>query len=395
MQTICAELELGERLLTETVERYGAGAVHGAMDYVCDAVGRAHRAGARGDFPTASGRARTRSTATASTTRRSTGSTSGSSSAAAAPRSTSAARRARRARASTRTALDVEDDRRHRASSTCSTRAGRSRRARPAASTSSSPRARCVSALPPDGAVFAYWEQSQVDASRRFCARSRRRSGAAAMAGDRGSADIHNANGLLPDGTPWVSVAQCGGEVGPFGANRHGDADSQMLSYQANGIGAAVGGDRVRRPGRRAPPRDRRPTRRARATTGAAPRWSATRCGCSPPSTTSCRCATSAPRGFGVHGRRRRDAREGSGSGSLPRAASTALTSTGPDAYRDGDPGGRGARSRRRTARPRRRVRVLRTACPRGTRAPMARLRYVTNGGGGCGDPLRARARAR
>ena len=37
MQTICAELELGERLLSETVERYGPEAVHGAMRYVCDA----------------------------------------------------------------------------------------------------------------------------------------------------------------------------------------------------------------------------------------------------------------------------------------------------------------------------------------------------------------------
>ena len=37
MQTLCAELELGERLLTETVERYGVDAVHGAMAYVCDA----------------------------------------------------------------------------------------------------------------------------------------------------------------------------------------------------------------------------------------------------------------------------------------------------------------------------------------------------------------------
>ncbi len=101
------------------------------------------------------------------------------------------------------------------------------------------PEGTCVNALPPDGAVFAYWEQSQtiISAVLRALAQA---VGPAAMAGDRGSADIHNANGLLPDGTPWVSVAQCGGEVGPFGANRHGDADSQMLSYQANGIGVAA-----------------------------------------------------------------------------------------------------------------------------------------------------------
>jgi N-methylhydantoinase B len=60
------------------------------------------------------------------------------------------------------------------------------------------------------------------------------------MAGDRGGTGIHNAFGTRADGSPWVSVAQCGGEIGPFGANRHGDADSQMFSYLANGIGVAA-----------------------------------------------------------------------------------------------------------------------------------------------------------
>jgi N-methylhydantoinase B len=45
---------------------------------------------------------------------------------------------------------------------------------------------------------------------------------------------------VRPDGSPWISAAQVGGEIGAYGANRHGDADSQMLSYQANGIGVAV-----------------------------------------------------------------------------------------------------------------------------------------------------------
>ena len=39
---------------------------------------------------------------------------------------------------------------------------------------------------------------------------------------------------------PWVSAAQLGGELGPFGATEHGDADTWMLSYQANGIVGAV-----------------------------------------------------------------------------------------------------------------------------------------------------------
>jgi hypothetical protein len=54
--------------------------------------------------------------------------------------------------------------------------------------------------------------------------------GERAIAGDRGGTDIHNAFGLRPDGTPWVSAAQCGGEVGPFGATRHGDGATQMFS---------------------------------------------------------------------------------------------------------------------------------------------------------------------
>ena len=96
-----------------------------------------------------------------------------------------------------------------------------------------------MSALPPDGAVFLYYEQNQVmiaallRASRRRSARRRSPATAAAPRSTRPSAPT-------PDGTPWVSAAQCGGEIGPFGANAHGDADSQMLSYLANGIAVAV-----------------------------------------------------------------------------------------------------------------------------------------------------------
>jgi N-methylhydantoinase B len=45
---------------------------------------------------------------------------------------------------------------------------------------------------------------------------------------------------MLPDGTPWMSAAQLGGEIGGFGANQYGDADSQVLSYMANGIAPAI-----------------------------------------------------------------------------------------------------------------------------------------------------------
>jgi N-methylhydantoinase B len=101
------------------------------------------------------------------------------------------------------------------------------------------PEGTVISALPPDGAVFAYWEQNQVILSAMLRALNQA-VGEAALAGDHGCADIHNANGVLADGTPWISAAQVGGEIGAYGGNRHGDADSQMLSYQANGIGVAV-----------------------------------------------------------------------------------------------------------------------------------------------------------
>src|SRR5262249_60984126 len=101
---------------------------------------------------------------------------------------------------------------------------------------------------PGGGGVSAYDEQNQVMMSALLGALAGG-VGRAAMAGDRGGTDIHNAHGVLPDGTPWVSAAQCGGEIGPFGANRHGDADCQMLSYQANGIAVAGRADESPRPG--------------------------------------------------------------------------------------------------------------------------------------------------
>ena len=101
------------------------------------------------------------------------------------------------------------------------------------------PEGTIVSALPPDGAVFLYYEQNQAMMAALLRAFAQAL-GPAALAGDHGGTEIHMAFGAHADGTPWVSVAQCGGEIGPFGANAHGDADSQMLSYLANGIAVAA-----------------------------------------------------------------------------------------------------------------------------------------------------------
>jgi N-methylhydantoinase B len=237
MLSIVAELDLGERLLVETIERYGAPAVHGAMAYACDAAGE-RMATALAAIPDGTWVGED--------------------------------------------LIDCDaagDDEEYRVRVTVTKRGGRaevdfsgtSRQARTCINatpldakttvgiafkylfdpegwfTSGAMRAvdlvipegTVVSALPPDGAVFAYWEQSQVMLSAVLRALAQA-VGEAAIAGDRGSADIHSANGVRPDGSPWISAAQVGGEIGAYGANRHGDADSQMLSYQANGIGVAV-----------------------------------------------------------------------------------------------------------------------------------------------------------
>lgn len=237
MQTVCAGLALGDRLLTETVGRYGFDAVQGAIRYVCDAAAermsealkaipdgewegedaadcdgvddseefrvrvRVVKRGDRAevDFSGTSRQARTSINATALDAKTTVGVAFKYLFDPRTPFSSGAWRN-----------IDIV-----------------------------LPEGTVVSALPPDGAVFLYYEQSQVmlGALLRALAKA---VGPKAIAGDRGTTDIHNASGVHPDGTPWVSAAQLGGELGSFGATEHGDADTWMLSYQANGIGGAV-----------------------------------------------------------------------------------------------------------------------------------------------------------
>ena len=96
-----------------------------------------------------------------------------------------------------------------------------------------------VSATPPDGAVFLYWEASTPVLLAIFRAMSQAL-GADAIAGDYGCLSIHNANGVTSDGTPWVTTAQAGGEHGPWGATKHGDADSYGVLYTANNLDPAT-----------------------------------------------------------------------------------------------------------------------------------------------------------
>ncbi|WP_326565606.1 hydantoinase B/oxoprolinase family protein [Amycolatopsis rhabdoformis] len=96
-----------------------------------------------------------------------------------------------------------------------------------------------ISATPPDGAVFLYWESTGPVLLAVFRALEKAL-GRKAVGGDYGSLNIHNANGVLADGTPWVTTAQCGGEHGPWGATEHGDADSYSVVYQANNLDPAT-----------------------------------------------------------------------------------------------------------------------------------------------------------
>jgi N-methylhydantoinase B len=237
MQTVCAGLALGERLLAETVERYGADAVHGAMAYVCDAAAE-RMSQALAELPDGSWEGE-----------------------------------------DVADCDGVDDTEEYRVHVRVTKRgahaevdfSGTSRQARtainatpldakstvgvafkylldPATPFSSGtyrpldivlPEGTVVSALPPDGAVFLYYEQSQVmlGALLRALAQTL---GPRAIGGDRGTTDIHNASGLTADGRPWVSAAQIGGEFGPLGASEHGDGETWMLSYQANGIAGAI-----------------------------------------------------------------------------------------------------------------------------------------------------------
>jgi N-methylhydantoinase B len=382
MQTLCAELELGERLLLETVERYGAAAVHGAMAYVCDAsaerIGHALEAVPDGEWEgedatdcdavddTEEYRVRVRIVKRGGRAEVDFSGTS------------------RQARTCMNcTALDVK------------TTVGLAFKylfdpRGPVTSAATRcidlviPEGTCVNALPPDGAVFAYWEQSQTIISGVLRALAQA-VGPGAMAGDRGSADIHNANGVLPDGTPWVSVAQCGGEVGPYGANRHGDADSQMLSYQANGIGVAAEAIEAGAPvvvlrheivpdtagaglnrGGNAVVRDSLWLR--------------------PAEHHIMSLRYKRPSGFGVAG-----AQDGSTGGIWLWEPSPegfeGFPSTAPVSYGDAIPVA-GVLDPETNAPSRQGEYLYPYRVPSWHTAPMARLRYLTNGGGGYGDPL-------
>ncbi|HVW18443.1 MAG TPA: hydantoinase B/oxoprolinase family protein [Solirubrobacteraceae bacterium] len=238
MITICANLDLGERLLTETIERYGVAAVHGAIEYVCDASAERIADGLaalpdgewegeavldadgvdaeerfvvhakvikRGD------RAEVDLSGTSRQARTSINGT------------------ALDAKSTVGTVLKLLFDPRSPFTSGV---------IRPVDVVL--PEGTIVSALPPDGPAFIYWEGTQALLTALLRAFSQV-IGAAAFGGDHGSANLHSGFGVHPDGTPWAVVGAAGGEQGPYGATDAGDGEPFAIgTYQANGMSPAI-----------------------------------------------------------------------------------------------------------------------------------------------------------
>jgi N-methylhydantoinase B len=87
--------------------------------------------------------------------------------------------------------------------------------------------------LPPDGAVFCYYEVQSliVTILLRILGPAL---GADALGGDFGAAYVHNANGVGSEGTPWFCSAMAGGEHGPRGGSKEGDGDGCSCAYVFN-----------------------------------------------------------------------------------------------------------------------------------------------------------------
>jgi N-methylhydantoinase B len=90
-----------------------------------------------------------------------------------------------------------------------------------------------LNALPPDGAIMMYWEVTGPLIAAVLSALNPVL-GEDGIGGDYCSENTHNAFGVTPDGVPWASIAECGGERGPWGASKRGDADSYSITYQLN-----------------------------------------------------------------------------------------------------------------------------------------------------------------
>jgi N-methylhydantoinase B len=92
-----------------------------------------------------------------------------------------------------------------------------------------------ISALPPEGAICLYFESSEfvLTATMKALAEAL---GEDAIAGCFGPPSSHSCNGVFPDGHPWITVFQIGGEHGPLGATKVGDGVNGAVPYLANSV---------------------------------------------------------------------------------------------------------------------------------------------------------------
>ncbi|MEU6563272.1 hydantoinase B/oxoprolinase family protein [Nocardia nova] len=96
-----------------------------------------------------------------------------------------------------------------------------------------------LTAMPPEGAPMMFWESSGALIAAIFDALNPVL-GVNGVGGDYGSTNTHNANGLRADGTPWTSATQCGGEHGPWGATKEADGDSYTVLFNLNNLDPAT-----------------------------------------------------------------------------------------------------------------------------------------------------------
>lgn len=96
-----------------------------------------------------------------------------------------------------------------------------------------------ISAMPPAGAVMLYWEVSTclLAAILRVLGEAM---GDVAFGGDYGTVCVHNSHGIGKHGKPWQNIGNVGGEHGPWGADKRHDGDSYMVPYMVNGMDPAT-----------------------------------------------------------------------------------------------------------------------------------------------------------
>lgn len=90
-----------------------------------------------------------------------------------------------------------------------------------------------ASALPPDGPIFNYPDVQAVVMGAILRALGKAL-GEDALGGDYGTTSVHNGYGTRADGSPWVCGAMCGGENGPWGGTKAGDGDGFTCTYLLN-----------------------------------------------------------------------------------------------------------------------------------------------------------------